>query len=89
LLARLTELEIFTWSYRDDPDDARHVGPVAEDFYQRFGFGHDDKHISPSDTGGLALAAIQGLHKMVQEQRSVIEKLQAEIAELQELLTAR
>ncbi|MCP4204594.1 MAG: tail fiber domain-containing protein, partial [bacterium] len=47
MLARLTELEIFTWSYRDDPDDARHVGPVAEDFYQRFGFGHDDKHISP------------------------------------------
>lgn len=82
LLARLTELEIFTWSYKDDPSESLHVGPLAEDFYRRFGFGHDDKHISPSDTAGLALAAIQGLQKVVQEQ-------QAEIAELRELVLAQ
>jgi hypothetical protein len=96
LLAQLAELEIFTWSYKDDPADARHVGPVAEDFYERFGLGHDNKHISPSDTAGLALAAIQRLHKMVQEQewrdekqQQLIAEQQAQIVELRELVLAQ
>jgi hypothetical protein len=50
---------------------------VAEDFQAAFGVGADDKSIGTVDADGVALAAIQGLHEVVEAQ-------QAEITELRE-----
>lgn len=75
LLEQLAELPIYTWSYANDNKGTKHVGPMAEDFHQRFGFGSDEKRISSLDTGGLALAGIQALQKE-------LDKRDAEIAEL-------
>ncbi len=68
-------LPLYHWKYKDDIRQASHVGPMAEDFYARFGLGRDDKHLSPADSSGLALAAIQGLNRRFEKQ--VVELLDA------------
>lgn len=60
ILAKLEELPITEWSYRNEPED-RHVGPMAEDFYAIFGLGPDNRHINSTDLAGLALAAAKAL----------------------------
>ena len=48
----------------------RAVGPTAQDFHAAFGLGNDDKTIVGTNLHGVALAAVQGLHEIVQAQRS-------------------
>ena len=80
ILARVTALPIETWSYKGET--ARHLGPMAQDFAAAFGLGADDRHIFPLDAGGVALAAIQGLHSLVQAQDARLRALEAELAAL-------
>jgi hypothetical protein len=78
VLARLAELPVTTWNYKADEPSVRHMGPVAQDFNATFGLGADDRHIASLDTGGVALAAIQGLYRIVQEQEVRIAQLEQE-----------
>ena len=82
ILARLRTLPVRSWSYRVDPDDVRHVGPTAQDFYAAFRLGRDDRTISAVDVGGVAMAGIKTLDErsLVQQQR--IDALERENAEL-------
>ena len=77
VLEKLADLPIYTWSYTKDKSKSVHIGPMAEEFHQRFGFGDDAKRISSLDTGGLALAGVKAL----QEE---LNKRDAEIAELKQ-----
>ena len=45
-LAKVAELPISRWTYKDDPSATPHIGPMAEDFHAAFGLGRDDKSIS-------------------------------------------
>lgn len=83
LLARLLELDLYTWRYERDAQGARHLGPVAEEFHGLFGFGRDDKHISPGDASGLALASIQALHELVEAKDQRIGDLERKLAGLE------
>jgi trimeric autotransporter adhesin len=85
-------LPVTKWNYRDDPA-AQHIGPVARDFRAAFGLGSDDEFIATVDPDGVALAAIQGLNRKVDEkdrelldlvkrQQAQIEALRAELASL-------
>jgi hypothetical protein len=56
---------------------------VAQDF-AAFGYGESDLAINMQDADGVALAAIQGLYEISQEQAAVIEALQAENAAQQQ-----
>jgi hypothetical protein len=67
-------LPITTWAFNDDPA-TRHIGPMAQDFATAFGFGVDDKHIALGDSNGVALAAIQGLHQVLQQREREIVRL--------------
>ena len=67
VLDKVMELPISEWSYKDAPD-ARHIGPMAQDFYRLFTLGETDKGISSIDTGGVALAAIQAVKREKDEQ---------------------
>ena len=78
ILKRISALPIAEWSYKSDSDSIRHLGPMSQDFYTQFNLGVDDKHIAPLDGVGLSLAAIQELHKKIEEQGKIIEKLQSE-----------
>jgi hypothetical protein len=67
ILDRVTALPVTVWNYRGQDPSVRHIGPVAEDFHSVFGVGDDSKHIASLDTGGVALAAIQGLNQKVEQ----------------------
>jgi hypothetical protein len=88
ILASLAELLISTWNYTSQDPSIRHIGPMAQDFYAAFGVGEDDKHISTVDADGVALAAIQGLYRLVQEQDAQITALQEQITALEARLAA-
>jgi hypothetical protein len=89
LLAKVMELPISEWSYIDDPS-SRHVGPMAQDFHRAFGLGNTDKGIATIDTGGVALAAIQGVKKENDRQIEFLNaenrSLKAEVQQLRELV---
>jgi hypothetical protein len=83
VLASLADIPIATWNSKAQDASIRHMGPVAQDFYAAFGLGEDDLHIASLDTSGVALAAIQGLYEIVQEQDAHIQALEARVAPLE------
>ena len=82
ILARVAMLPIERWSYKGEP--VRHLGPMAQDFAAAFRLGADDRHIFPLDAAGVALAALQGLHGLVQAQGTRLETLERELVALRE-----
>jgi len=74
-----------SWRYDNEPTGIRHIGPTSQDFRAAFGLGHDDKTITMVDADGIALAAIQGLHQLVQERDAQIATLIARVAQLEAL----
>ena len=86
VLAGVVTLPIERWSYKGET--ARHLGPMAQDFAAAFGLGQDDRHIFPLDAAGVALAAIQGLHGLVQTQTAWLASLERELAVLRTETTA-
>ncbi len=95
MLARLSEIPIQTWNYKTQDASIRHIGPMAQDFYAAFNVGEDDKHITTVDADGVALAAIQGLYQVVQDeiksrdakiaaQQKQIDALEARVAALEQ-----
>lgn len=84
VLTKLTALPIATWNYIADDASVRHMGPMAQDFAEAFGLGEDDRHIHVIDASGVALASLQALHDLVQEQGRQIALLRAELAPLRQ-----
>ena len=88
VLARLAEVPISSWNYKEQDPAVRHMGPMAQDFYAAFEVGIDDRHIAPLDTSGVALAAIQALHQQGQEKDAQIVELQEKNASLEARIEA-
>lgn len=88
ILDRLSDIPIQTWNYQTQDSSIRHIGPTAQDFYTAFGVGEDDRHISTVDADGVALAALQGLHQLTQEQAAQLAVQQQQIAALEARLAA-
>jgi hypothetical protein len=95
ILERVIALPMSEWSAKNDESGQRHMGPIAEEWWQAFGLGPDDKHVSVGDVGGVALVAIQGLHAVVEEKdaridglMTVVEEKKAQIEQLQSRLAA-
>ncbi len=82
VLDRLLEIPIETWNYITEPDAIRHMGPMAQDFFEAYGLGADDR-LSAMDVQGVALASIQALHEIVQEKDAQIVELEARLTELE------
>lgn len=83
VLGRLAEMPIATWYYKGGNPNTRHMGPMAQDFYAAFGLGQDDKHLSPMDTNGVALAAVQALYAENQALQQQVDDLEARLAALE------
>ncbi|HUU96278.1 MAG TPA: tail fiber domain-containing protein [Phycisphaerae bacterium] len=75
ILERLATVPIETWNYKSQDPSIRHIGPMAQDFYDAFDVGEDDRHITTIDADGVALAAIQGLYEIVKEKDTEIAAL--------------
>lgn len=78
VLEGVARLPIERWQY--DNDDAYHLGPMAQDFSAAFGLGVNDRTIATVDGDGVALAAIQALHRRVEELTAQLEALHRQLA---------
>jgi hypothetical protein len=91
ILEKLAAMPVTQWHYKwEETNVTPHIGPVAQDFKAAFYPGSDDKSITTLEADGVALAAIQGLNKKVedqaQEKDARIKALESKIAELQALV---
>lgn len=85
ILAKVDAMPVTQWRYKAQRDEL-HVGPVAQDFYAAFGLGADDRHIATVDEAGIALAAIQGLHRLLQARDAEIAELRDRLSRIETLL---
>jgi hypothetical protein len=85
VLDKVARLPISEWQYKTQ-GDARHIGPMAQDFREAFTLGHDEKHISMVDESGVALAAIQGLNEKLEEKTQEVDALKQSVAALTALV---
>ena len=88
LLERLARMQLTEYNVKGQNPGYRHIGPVAQDFYDAFGYGETNLGINSVDADGVALAAIQALYGELQTARSQnqelvkrIESLEAKLAE--------
>jgi hypothetical protein len=81
ILEAVAKLPVTTWNLKGST--TRQMGPTAQDFYSAFDLGESDKTINNTDAQGVALAAIQGLYQLVQEQQAKIEELESQLSTLQ------
>ncbi|MDP2896139.1 MAG: tail fiber domain-containing protein [bacterium] len=88
ILRKLIQVPISRWSYKGQTPGIEHVGPMAQEFYAAFGLGDDERYISTIDPDGVALAAIQGLHEIVQEKDEEISTLKKQSAKLEARLAS-
>jgi hypothetical protein len=84
----LAGIPITEWNYKTQDPSNRHIGPMAQDFYAAFGLSDDELYISPIDTDGVALAAIQGLYEIVQDLEVENASLQQRVDDLDARVTA-
>ncbi len=93
VLAKVASLPITEWNYLGYPQ--RHIGPMAQDFHERFPLNDSDTTLNDADLHGVALAAIQGLNQKVdagsrksevrsQRAEAGIQELRAENTELRQ-----
>ena len=86
LLSAVASLPLYTWNYKTTSAAQRHIGPIAEDFYDMFRFGQDDKHVAPSDVAGVALGAVKALNQVVAEKDVEIQALKERLLRLESLI---
>jgi hypothetical protein len=82
ILKQVAVIPLHEYNLKSQDDSVRHIGPVAQDFNAVFGYGESDTAINMEDADGVALAAIQGLYQLAQEQADYIERLETQIADL-------
>jgi hypothetical protein len=83
LLTTLRSVPVTTWRYKDEEDRTTlHIGPMAQDWHQAFGFTTDDKTINMSDLDGVNLAGVKALEARTAQQAEQIKNLQAQLDEL-------
>jgi len=91
VLARLRKVPVSTWNYISEGSSARHLGPMAEDFYSAFQLGTSDKAIGVQDAVGVSLAAVKALDARtleLQQKTEEVEQLRSKVNTLEQRLAA-
>jgi hypothetical protein len=88
VLDALAGIPMQSWNYTSQDAAIRHLGPMAQDFRAAFGLGENDTTISTVDAQGVALAGVQGLYHLAQDQAAQLESQQAQIDDMQARLAA-
>jgi len=78
VLEQLVAMPLSTWNFKGADPRVRLLGPTAQDFHAAFGLGNDDKTIVGTNLHGVALAAVQGLHEIVQANEAQMRVLLAD-----------
>ena len=88
VLEKLAAIPIERWNYKWEKDsDVPHLGPMAQDFKGAFYPGRDDKTISMLEFDGVALAALQGLNRKLEEKDAEIQTLKQNVTELKRMVS--
>jgi hypothetical protein len=85
VLGRLRNIPVSTWNYISEGQQVRHMGPMAEDFYQAFKLGTGNTSIGVQDLAGVSLAGIKALDQRTNElrQKSVeVDRLRLQVEAL-------
>lgn len=80
VLSKLRGVDVSTWNYIAEGRQARHMGPMAEDFFKAFHLGTGNTSIGVQDLAGVSLAAIKELDKRTIE----VDQLRNEVNQLRE-----
>ena len=86
VLEKLGAMPVRSWSYREEGDSVRHVGPTAQDFRNAFGLGDTDKAIASVDADGVSLAGIKALVRRTDDLRRQNGNLRRENEDLRAML---
>ncbi len=82
VLSKIADIQIQSWNYKSQDPSIRHIGPVAQDFYEAFGVGETNLRISTVDIDGVNMLAIQALEKRKRILAEENEQLKKTIEEL-------
>lgn len=88
IVQRLSLVPITSWDVTHDGHAVRHIGPLTQDVYAAFGIGEDENSLSALDMNGLALASIQGLYRLAQDEQTQLAAQQKRIEALEANLAA-
>ncbi len=91
VLASLRAIPVSTWNYISEGNNVRHMGPMAEDFYQQFKLGTGNTSIGVQDLAGVSIAAVKALDErtLELEKKTVeVEKLRTEVDALRAMNAA-
>ena len=81
VLGKLAAMPVREWSYKEQGEAIRHVGPTAQDFRAAFGLGDDPLGINTTDADGIALIGVKALETrtkaLADENRELRERLAA------------
>jgi FtsZ-binding cell division protein ZapB len=84
VLQKIARLPISEWNYKAQDRSNRHLGPMAQDFYEAFKLGGigNDTTITTTDIDGVNMVAIQALYQRTEELKAKtleINQLKAEL----------
>jgi Chaperone of endosialidase len=85
VLKKVSKMAVSSWRYKTEPQNMRHIGVMAQDFYKQFGLGADNKHINTVDADGVMVASIQALNSLVIEKDAKIQSLEKRVSQLESL----
>jgi len=91
VLRKVAALPITEWNYKSQPSSQRHVGPMAQDFYEAFrldGIGRDTT-INTADIDGINMVAIQALARRTVQLQQENEQLRAQLRQKDEQLATQ
>lgn len=90
VLEKIVAMPVQTFTYKDGDPDVSYMGVMAQDFYDAFQLGADDRHVTEYDMAGAALAAIQGLNeKLLMELKLRDKQIDALQLQLDQLVASR
>jgi hypothetical protein len=87
VLEKVATLPLTSWNYKSQDKSIRHIGPMAQDFYEAFGIGESERTIGTIDADGVSLAAIQGLNEKLEAEIRRNREKDAEILELRKAVS--
>jgi hypothetical protein len=86
VLAKLRDVPVSRWNYRDDETKRAYMGPMAQDWHRAFALG-DSVSINTMDLDGVSLAAIRALDERTTELRKrsqEVDQLRIEVSTLRD-----
>jgi hypothetical protein len=85
VLTKLRNMPVTSWNYISEGKQVRHIGPMAEDFFQAFGLGTGNTSIGIQDLAGVGLAATKALEERTAELQQKTTELQQKSTEVEQL----